>query len=162
MNSKNDYNKNRTFHLIINSFEYINDTNLIIKEKEPTLLNFNKTIDKINLSYNLANEKIYIHPISISFFIKERVKFEITITNNEGESSTKIVAYTDRILIDTNFITKNNNSCINIYIKKIEKNKDAVLIDKVIGDYETPIYFQKNILNIEFIPSRNSYQYYYM
>ena len=36
------------------------------------------------------------------------------------------------------------------------------MIAKVIGDYETPIYFQKNILNIGFIPSNISYQYYYM
>ena len=154
MNSKNDYNKNRTFHLIINSFEYIRVAKLKIKEKEPTLLNFNKTIDKINLLYNLTNEKIYIHPISISFFIKERVKFEITITNNEGESFTKIVAYTDRILIDTNLFP------IKIHIKKLEEDKDAVMIAKVIKDFSTPIYFQKNILNIGFIPSSTSYQYY--
>ena len=163
MNSKNDYNKNRTYHLIINSFEYINNSNLIIKEKEPTLLNFNNTIekfDKINLLYNLNNKENYIHPISISFFIKERVKFEITISNNKEESFKKIIAYTDRILIDTNFFQ--NSSFINIYLEKIEKKKDAVLIAKVIGDYSTPIYFQKNILNIGFIPSGTSYQYYYL
>ena len=160
MNSVNDYNKNRTFHLIINSFEYINDTNLTIKEKEPILLNFNNTINKINLLYNLTKQEIYIHPISVSFFIKERVKFKITVSNNEDIPFEKIIYYTDRILIDPNFFSK-NFSYINIYIEKIEK-KDAVLIAKVIGDYSTPIYFQKNILNIGFIPSNTSYQYYYM
>ena len=161
VNSKNDYKKNRTFHLIINSFEYINNTNLIIKEKVPMFINFNNTIDKINLQYNLINKEIYIYPISISFFIKERVKFEITISNNEDESFKRIVAYTDRILIDTNYFPK-NSSYINIYIEKIEKNKDAVMIVKVIEDFSTPLFFQKNILNIGFIPSNTSYQYYYM
>ena len=36
------------------------------------------------------------------------------------------------------------------------------MIVKVIGDYSTPIYFQKNILNLGFIPSNISNQYYYM
>ena len=36
------------------------------------------------------------------------------------------------------------------------------MVVKVIEDYTTPIYFQKNILNIGFIPSSVSYQYYYM
>ena len=104
INTIDDYNKNRTYHLIINSFEYINNSNLIIKEKEPTFLNFNNTIDKINLVYNLNNKEKYIHPISISFFIKEKVKFEIIVSNNEDKTFEKIIAYSDRILIDSNFI----------------------------------------------------------
>ena len=36
------------------------------------------------------------------------------------------------------------------------------MITQVIGDYLTPIYFQKNILNLGFIPANVSYQYYYM
>ena len=155
-NSVNGYNKNRKFHLIINSFEYVNNTNLIIKEKEPTFIYFNNTIDRINLIYNLINNKKDNFPISISFFIKERVKFEITVSNNESESFNRIVSYTDRILIDTNFFP------IKIHIKKLEEDKDAVMIAKVIKDFSTPIYFQKNILNIGFIPSSTSYQYYYM
>ena len=161
INTIDDYNKNRTYHLIINSFEYINNSNLIIKEKEPTFLNFNNTIDKINLVYNLNNKEKYIHPISISFFIKEKVKFEIIVSNNEDKTIKKLIAYTDRILIDSNFIPE-SSSCINIHVEKIEKEKDAVMIIKVIGDYSTPIYFQKNILHLGFIPANVPYQYYYM
>ena len=161
INSFDDYNKNRTYYLIINSFEYINNSNLIVKEKEPTFLNFNNTIDKINLLYYLDNKKNYIHPISISFFIKEKVKFEIIVSNNEDKTFKKIIAYTDRILIDSNFI-KENSSFINIHIEKIEKEKDAIIITKIIGDYSSPIYFQRNILNLGFIPENVSYQYYYM
>ena len=32
------------------------------------------------------------------------------------------------------------------------------MMAKVIGDYSTPVYFQRNILNIEFIPSDILYQ----
>ena len=87
---------------------------------------------------------------------KERVKFEITVSNNESESFNRIVSYTDRILIDTNLFP------IKIHIKKLEEDKDAVMIAKIIKDFSTPIYFQKNILNIGFIPSRVLHQFYYM
>ena len=161
INSINDYGKNRTFHLIINSFKYINNTNLTLKEKEPTFINFYNTIDKINLLYNLANKDIYIYPISVSFFIKEKIKFKIIVSNNEGKSIKKIISYKDRILIETNFIPK-NDSFINIYVEKIENNAKAVMIVNIIGDYLTPIFFQKNILNIGIIPTNASYQYFYM
>ena len=161
INSIDDYDKNRTFHLIINSFEYINNTNLILKEKEPTFINFDNTIDKINLLYNLTNKDIYIYPISVSFFIKEKIKFRIKVDNNEGKSFIKIVSYKDRILIDTKFIPK-NDSIINIVVEKIDKNAKAVMIIKIIGDYLAPIFLQKNILNAEFIPTNASYQYFYM
>ena len=104
--SINDYNKNKVFHLKINSFEYINEANLAIKEKESTLLNFNNTFKKINLIYDLDDKFIYSYPISISFFIKERVKFKINISNNKDEILIKIVAYQDKILIEPNFIPK--------------------------------------------------------
>ena len=161
INSRNDYNKNRTYHLIINSFEYINNANLTIKEKEPTILSFNNKIDKIHLLYDLTKKEYFIYPISISFFIKERVKFKITVSSGENEPLNKIVGYKDIILIDKDFIP-NNSAYIDISIENIEKEKHAVIITKVLGEYKSPIYFQKNQLNIGFIPSNISYQYYYM
>ena len=161
INSIKDYDRKRTFNLKINSFEYINSTNLTVKEKEPTLLNFNNGFNKINLLFNLDKKDIYAYPISISFFIKERVKFNITVSNDEDELFHKIVAYQDRILIDPNLIPE-NYPYINISIEKIEKEKNAVMIAKVIGDYSTPMHFQKNILNLEFIPSNISNLYYYI
>ena len=152
INSINDYYKERSYHLIINSFEYINNANLTIKEKEPTMINFNKEIDKITLLYDLSNKKKFIYPISISFFIKERVKFEITVLNGENKSLKKIVDYKDRILIEEDFIPINSPYLI-ILIENKEKDKNAVIITKVIGEYLSPIYFPKNSLNIGFIPS---------
>ena len=104
----------------------------------------------------------YIYPISISFFIKERVKFKITVSYNEDKSIEKIISYIDRIVIEPDFIPKNASSYLKISIEKIDKQKDAVMIAKVIGNYFAPIYFQKNILNIGFIPSGIPKQYYYM
>ena len=162
INLKDEKEKNRTYHLIINSFEYINNSNLNLKEKEPTLLAFNNnTINKINLKYDLINNDISKNPIFISFFIKERIKFIIKVYNDYSQKLyKKTVAYLDKILIDRELIP-NKTSYINISIEKIE-GKDAVMVVKVIEDYTTPIYFQKNILNIGFIPSSTSYQYYYM
>lgn len=48
-----------------------------------------------------------------------------------------------------------------ISIDKIENEKDAVMISKVIGDYLTLIYLQKNILNIGFLPAVYNNIYYY-
>ena len=160
-NTINDYNINRTLHLIINSFEYINDANLIIKEKEPILLNFNHTLDKINLLYNLGKkEENDNFPISISFYVKERVKFKITVSNNEDKIIEKDISYIDRILVDKSILPINTSFLI-ISIERNEE-KDAVMITKIIEDYSTPIYFQKNILNIEFIPTGLHHQNYYM
>ena len=161
-NKINDYNSNRAFHLIINSFEYINNTNLIIKEKEPILLNFNNnTLNKINLLYNMNIEDYYIYPISIFFYIKERVKFKISVLINESRQKEEYISYTDRIFIDIDSSQK-GVSQLKISIEKIEKGKDAIMIAEVTENYLKPTYFRKNMLNFGFIPIGNQYQYYYM
>ena len=71
INTIDVYNKNRTYHLIINSYEHINNSNLIVKEKEPTFLNFNNTRDKINLLYNLNNEKFIFIQYLFLFLLKK-------------------------------------------------------------------------------------------
>ena len=161
INSIEDYKNNRTFHLVINSFEYYNKTNLYIKDIQPTFLYF-YDLDKINLLYKFNG---YIdYPISISFFIKERVKFKVTVSKLDKEIITiitTIIGYSDRILIAPCDFPKTPGSNIIISIEKIEQKK-GILIAKVVGDYEKPKYFQKNFLNIEFIPGNASYQYYYM
>ena len=160
--SKDENKRNRKYHLMVNSVEHINNTKLTIVEKKPTLLAFNNnTINKINLQYNLINNNDNPkNPISISFFIKERVKFVVAVYNDENELYKKNVGYLDRILIDTEQIPE-SSPYINISIEK-DESLDAVMIIKVTEDYESPINFQKNILNIGFIPSSVSYQYYYM
>ena len=81
--SLNENNKNRTYHLIINSFKNNSNTELILAEKEPTLLYFNNNLKEIKLLYELKEfDKNGIYPIVLSFFVKERVKFEVTISND--------------------------------------------------------------------------------
>ena len=157
INSVDDYNNNRTFHLIINSFEINDIPNLKINDGQPFLLNFDNNYNNIELSYKLNKNQDY--PILVSFFIKERVKFLITVSNGEEEFQ-KIVAYTDKILIENNFKPKTSSN-ITILIRKIEEKKVAVMIVKLTEDYSKPIYFQKNFLNLGFIPTNATYQFYY-
>ena len=154
-----DENKNRTYHLIINSLENKNNAELYIKEKEPFMLNFNNTLNEIQLIYEINKSEQY--PIVISFFIKERVKFEINVDNGENETFSKIISYEDKVLIKKNFFPK-NSLYIYISIKMLEKDKNAVMIAKINGNHLTPNYLQKNFLNLGFIPNFATYQYYYM
>ena len=43
-----------------------------------------------------------------------------------------------------------------------DEEKEAVLIVKIEENYSAPRYFQRNILNLEFIETKLSYQYFYM
>ena len=154
--SLNEIKKNRTYHLIINSFE--KKEGLILGEKAPNLLYFNNNLTEIQLSYELNKNGIY--PVVLSFFIKERVKFKVTVSDGKQNLFSKVIAYTDKILVNPNYFQQ-FSSYIYFTIKNIE-GKDAVMITNIIGNHLTPIYFQNNILNLGFIPTNVSYQYYYM
>ena len=69
---------NSTCHLIINSFYFSNNNipKLNLKEKSSTFLHFDKNLRKIRLFYNLPKEKN--ESIVFSFFIKDKVKFNVT------------------------------------------------------------------------------------
>ena len=153
--SNDEYNKNRTFHLMINSFQNNDESKLNIKENEPTFLYFNNNLKKIKLFYEINTE--LTNPIFVSFFIKERVKFKVEIEKTEIN---KTISYIDGILISKEEISRLSN--VTIIIKILEEEKDAVLISKIEQNYSIPQYLQKNILNLEFIASKISYQYFYM
>ena len=153
--SNDEYKKNRTYHLIINSFKNNEYSNLYIKENEPTFLYFNNNLKNIKLLYNFNKE--LNHPIFVSFFIKERVKFRVEIENTEIN---KTISYIDGIVIskeELSYLSK-----ITIIINIYEREKDAVLIAKIEENYSIPKYLQKNILNLEFIATKIPYQYFYM
>ena len=158
-NLLDENSKNRTYHLVINSLEYINNAELKVKEKKPFILNFNNSLNEIKLSYELNKSEQY--PIVVSFFIKERVKFEIKVNNGEDQEFNKIIYYEDKVLINKNFFP-NNSLYIYISIKSLEKEKNAIMITKIIGNHLSPNYLQKNFLNLGFIPNYATYQYYYM
>ena len=156
--SLNEIKKNKTYHLVINSFENNNNTKLILKEKESTLLYFNQNLTEIQLLYDIIKAEKY--PIVISFFIKERVKFEVIVSNGKENIFSKTIAYTDKILINPNYFQK-FSPYIYFSIKNIE-GKDAVMITNIIGNYNELIYLQNNILHLGFIPTNISSLWYYM
>jgi hypothetical protein len=151
---------NITCHLIINSF-YFNKNNipkLNLKEKNPTFLHFDKNLKKIRLFYNLQKEEI--KPIIFSFFIKDKVKFNVTF----GETKTSLsknISYIDKFIIKKNLISKNRNN-ISILLTLKEEDKESDVIVKVIGDNSKFYYLQRNYLNLEFILSEENTQYYCM
>ena len=152
--SNDEYKKNRTYHLIINSFQINELPELNIAENKPIFLYFNNNLTNISLLYNL-NKEVKTNFIFVSFFIKERVKFEVKVDNS---SIHKTISYIDNFIIP-----RENIPHINIMINRYEdEEKEAVLIVKIEENYSAPRYFQRNILNLEFIETKLSYQYFYM
>ena len=157
INSIDDNNKNRTFHLIINSFENNNNPQLYLNEKQPTLIYFD-SLNNITLSYEL-NNTCPENPVVFSFFIKERAKFEIKILDNQQNK--KIIAYKDNIIVGPESFSKESKCKISIFISKYE-NKTSDMIVKVTGNYTSYSYLQKNKLNLGFMPIDITEQHYYM
>ena len=153
INPLDDKNIKRTYHLIINSF-YKNNSYLIFNESYPTLIYFDLNLTKIKLHFKLNYTE---GPIIISFYIKERNRFEVKILNNENQN--RIIAYKDNIIIDPKQIPIKEKE-IYISINNIDM-KNCTMIVKVSGN--NPVfYLQKNILNLGFMPINNINQYYYM
>ena len=150
---------NSTCHLIINSFNGNNDNipKLNLLEKSPTFLHFDKNIKKIRLFYD--KQKEIIEPIVFSFFIKDKVKFNVAF-ENAGLTKTQTISYIDKFIITKDLISSNENISILLTLKEEEKESD--LIVRVIGDNSKFYYLQRNFLNLEFILSEEKTQYYYM
>ena len=127
INPLEEKNIKREYHLVISSLE-INDPKLIFNKELPTLINFDSNLTKMNLYYNYTVDNF--EPIVLSFFIKERVKFEARILDSEIPN--RIIAYKDNIIIDpTKIHLKGNN--IFISIKKID-NKACTMVVKASGN----------------------------
>jgi hypothetical protein len=151
-------NKYRDFHLTINSFENNNNPQLFLKEKVPTPIYFSKDFTKIKILYNLKDEN-YKNSVAFSFFIKERDTFEVEIL--DGENPNRIIGYIDNIIINPETLSKQYNSFY-LSINKMNNNKDSTMIIKVIENNKSSFYFQKNILNLGFMPINHSNHYYYL
>ena len=151
--------KNSTCHLIINSFNNSNNNIFILNltEKKPTFLHFDKNLKQIKLFYNLKKEK---KPIIFSFFIKDKVKFNVRFGDTKKGLS-KTISYIDKFIIKKDFISSNVNN-ISILITLKEEDKVSDLIVSVIGDSSTFYYLQRNFLNLGFIFSDEETHYYCM
>ena len=149
---------NSICHLIINSFNNSNNNipSLNLKEKSPTFFHFDKNLKKIRLFYNLSKEKN--ESIVFSFFIKDKVKFNVTY---EQSGLNKIISYVDKFIIKKDLIQDKANN-ISILLTLKEEDKVSDLIVRVIGDNSKFYYLQRNFLNLGFILSEDKNHYYYM
>ena len=155
----NEEIKNRACPLIINSME-INENHtpqLLLKDKETAFLYFNKSLEKINLLYE-SNKDDIKSPTIVSFFIKEKIKFNIEISVNKTIIINKNISYKENIIIPPKYSNKNYI----IKISSFEKNIFSTMIVKINHDNSHPFYLQKNSFNLGFMPKDVEYQYYYM
>ena len=152
---------NSLCYISINSVKVTNKNNNIpilnLKEKMPTFLHFNKNLKKIRLYYNLPKEKN--ESIVFSFFIKDKVKFNVTF---EPASLNKTISYIDKFIIKKDLIAKSTNKNISILLTLKEEDKESDVIVRVIGDNSRLYYLERNFLNLEFILSEEKIHYYYM
>ena len=151
--------KNRLYPLIINSIKINNfkTPELIVKENEPIFLYFNNNLKKINLIYKFENNNIE-HPIVVSFFIKEKIKFKIEVSVGQKNIINRYINYKENVIIKPE--TQKEN-----YAISITSEEDAIsstMIIKIIQNNSIPIYLQKNQLNLGFIPIEVDYYYYYI
>ena len=160
ISSLKEQNQKRNYPLIINtikySYFYTPLPTLNIKENEPIFLYFNSDLKTINLIYTNSNSE---QPIIVSFFIKEKIKFKIEISNNKNKIINKIINYKENII----FKPKAYYTNYDILISLDEENIiNSTMIVKIIQNNSSPIYLQKNQLNLGFIPIEFDYYYYYM
>ena len=162
MSSYSDYNKNKENHLIINSFEKDKDySEILLKEKAPTFLFFNEKLTKIKISFILEGkieETMYF-----SFFIKERAKFSVEVESKEynGLIKNKNISYIDNIIITPDqlkSISKYPHKISFLINKESKEIQNATMIIKVVSNYSSPFYIQKNFINLGFMPNKENQQ----
>ena len=163
INPLDNTNKYRDFHLTINSFENNSNPRLFLKEKVPTIIYFNTNLTRTTILYDLKNEN-NLNPIIFSFFIKERVKFEVEIL--DGENPNRIIGYKDNIVINPKSLSK-HYSTVYITINKMNddsniNNQFSTMVIQVIEDNLTPFYLQQNLFHLGFMPINHEYHNYYM
>ena len=128
---------------------------LELNEKEPILFHFRDKVPELKLTYNYNNNG---KPIIISFFIKEKARFEIEYSDGETKTK-KTIYYKETILIKPS----KSKTKLELKIKRSEQDQvDSTMTIKISGNNSSSFYLQKNILNLGFIPKDELCQYYYM
>ena len=158
INSTKEKNQNRHYLLIINyiKMDISKIPELNIRENEPVFLYFNNILKKINLVYNNNNNNIE-QTIIVSFFIQEKVKFKINISDDEKNITNMIVNYKENIVIKPE-----SSKTYNIFITPVEDKINSSMIINIFQNHSSIFYLQKNQLNLGFIPIDVDYYYYYM
>jgi len=159
INSSKEQSYFKNYPLIINQI-YFDDSGipqLNVKENEPVFLYFNNALKLINLLYKFENNDIE-YPIIVSFFIKEKIKFKVEISDGENNITNRIINYKE------NFIIKpKHNKIYNISITPNENGIiDSTMIVKIIHNNSIPFCLQRNQLNLGFIPKNIDFYYFNM
>ena len=158
--SSKEQNQKRNYPLIINTIKYslfyTPFPTLNVKENEPIFLYFNSDLKSIKLVYTNSNSE---QPIIVSLFIKEKIKFKIEISYNNKKIINKIINYKENIIFKPKYYCTNYDILISL---DEEGAKNSTMIVKIIQNNSSPIYLQKNQLNLGFIPIEFDYYYYYM
>jgi len=159
INSLNEQKQKKNYRLIINSISS-NNPELNMTKNEPIFLYFNKELQNVTLLYKFENSDLK-YPIIISFFIKEKIKFRIKISDeNNNIIINKNINYKENIIIKPES-DKTYNICINPEEVNLITDPTTMIV-KIIQNNNTPFYLQKNQLNLGFIPIEIDYYYYYM
>ena len=126
-------------------------------KNEPTFLFFNNDLQNATLLYKFGNRDLG-YPIIISFFIKEKIKFRIKISDEDNYIIiNRTINYKENIIIKPESI-----KAYNISINPEEYIINSTMIVKIIQNNNTPFYLQRNQLNLGFIPIEIDCYYYYM
>ena len=155
---KSSTEKNGDYRLIIKSIKMdkSNFPKLNITENEPVFLYFNDILKKINLVYNF-NKSNAEYPIIASFYIQEKIKFKIKISDNKNKIIIeKIINYKENIEIKPE-----TGKFYNIFITPEENIINTAVIVEIIHSNSKIFYLQKNQLNLGFLPIEIDYYYYY-
>jgi len=156
---KNEQKQIRKYPLIINRIDI--DKSIIpelnINGNEPVFLYFSDFLKQIKLLYNFDKKNNMDHPIIISFFIQEKIKFKIQISDEEKNITNRIINYKENIIINPI-----SGKTYNIFISPEEDIINSTMIVKIAQNNSFPFYLQKNQLNLGFLPIGVDYYYYYM
>jgi len=147
------------YPLTINRINFINPDIPVLNAKEnvPVFLYFNDILKKIKLVYVYTKSNVE-HPMIVSFFIKEKIKFKIEISDDEMNITNRIINYKENIIIKPK-----SGKTYNILITPNEEGIiNSTMIINIIQSNSTSIHLQKNQLNSGFIPKNIDYYYYYM
>ena len=152
-------NQNRICPIITNNIGDYPYPVLKVKENEPVFLYFNDKFKKITLRY-IFEKSNNENPVIVSFFIKEKIKFKIEISDNTKKIIKRTINYKENIIIKPESAESDNT--YNIFITPEEGIINSTMIVKFVQNNLSPIYLQKNQFNLGFFPIGLDYYYYYM
>ena len=159
LNEKEEENyKNRTCPIVITNFIINEGQKPTINIKDISYIYFDKDLHELNLDYNINNH-MNDDPLALSFSFNRKTDFEVKVTNDEGyEILEEKISNSTNLFFDPVYL---DEKILHISIKHIDDNIPIFVDLKMIPKTSISIMEQNN-LNLGFIASNITYQYYYM